>query len=86
MRALPENLRELLSLEVNLKMPILLISSEQFSTKYQNCIKDNLFRLGENARHMIVRDSTHMDIYSRRKFRESICNSVNELIAVGKLL
>ncbi|MCL2674298.1 MAG: hypothetical protein FWE92_03090, partial [Defluviitaleaceae bacterium] len=42
--------------------------------------KDHMARLGEHAKFVIVKDSTHLDIYYHRDYRDIICNEIDKFL------
>ena len=82
MRALPDNLRELLALETKLDLPILLLSSGQMKAdvEHQTYLTEYLQKLGEHTRHVFVDGSTHIDIYWRRDSRKIVCQEVDAFL------
>jgi len=42
--------------------------------------KDHMARLGGQARFVIVKDSTHGDIYYHRDYRDIICNEIDKFL------
>ena len=82
MRALPDNLREVVALERKLELPVFLLSCGEMKedTKYQKHLKGHLEKLGAHAKHMFIDGSTHSDIYWRRAYREIICREVDDFL------
>ena len=82
MRALPDNLREVLALEVELKLPILLLSSGQTKedARYQRYLNAYSEKLGEHAKHVFVDGSTHVNIHGQREFRRVICREIDTFL------
>ena len=79
MRALPDNVRELLSLNTQLELPTLLFSSGQMKDdkEHQKYLQAYLDKLGEHVKHILIDDSTHIDIYWRRESRKIICHELD---------
>jgi len=82
MRALPDNVREILSLNTQLELPILLLSSGQMKedTEHQKYLQAHLEKLGKHTKHMFVDGSTHIDIIWRRDSRKVICQEVDTFL------
>ena len=84
MRALPNNLRELLALKSKLEIPIMLLSSGQMKedVKYQKHLKEYLKKLGEHTKHMVIDGSTHINIYGQREYRKVIFREVDAFLKI----
>ena len=82
MRALPDNLREVLALEAKLEIPIMLLSSGQMKkdAEHQKYLKEYLEKLGKHTKHVYIDGSTHIDIYERRESRKVICQEIDAFL------
>jgi len=78
--ALPDNVLEVVPMQIPREIPILVFSSADKSGKLEMHRKGHMAKLGRQAKLVMLDDSTHTDIYWRRVYREAICEEITEFL------
>ncbi|MCL2404341.1 MAG: alpha/beta hydrolase, partial [Defluviitaleaceae bacterium] len=90
-KALSENIFEVSSMPIPKKLPVLVLHADWLEdldedelNEHKKHYYDHMQRLGEDAKLVVIKGSTHEDIYYHSDFRRVISNEVDNFLACIK--
>jgi len=85
--ALPKNILEVMTMQIPKEIPILVLLydlrvqlDDDELDEHEKYLKGHMDRLGEHAKCIIIRGSTHADIYYHRNYRKIISKEIDEFL------